>query len=234
MLPCAALHAQGNLDKDEALRDIRRSLASIETIQASFSETLYSGKAQSTAKGTFIYQKPLSYKIESDAQGDDSGGAYYVYSEGMTHWVYVPAQKKAYKTDLALVEKKLGTQKLYELMNVGPHAALARLVENSMTRIASPQGDDADIYVFEGDCIPDLQQPPYNIARARLFIDKNTGLLRAMEGYDIAGEKVFVEEYSGYEVNKNIPEGTFTFTPAPNVSIEDVTADTILDLSQKS
>jgi len=210
--------------------DIEARLVAVTTIRASFTETLYAGKAQNTAEIKLVYKKPFFYKVEINAQGVEGADSYFVFSDGDVHWAYVPAQKKAYKTDLIAIEKKLGTGKLKELLDSGPHTALGRLAKDSMRYEGSESYAGKDVYVITGECVADLQKPPYRIMRARLRIDKTTGLLVKMEGYDLAGQKVFVEEYRTCEVNIDIPPDTFVFTPAADETVEDVTSGRLAEL----
>lgn len=159
-------------------------------------------------EGTLLFQRPNQRRLELRQDGSKEISQLLV-SDGTVEWQYAPAEKKVYRLSNAPEVP-------------GPHRPFAegksfqfveRIDTESETRLR-----------FEGTPLPAIvQDSPVPIKTIRVDVGEPDGLVRELALLDAGNQVVLSQKYTAVEVNTELPEGSFTFTPPEGASVEDLT-----------
>jgi len=162
-------------------------------------------------EGTLLFQQPNRRRLEL-RQGGSREISQLLVSDGTVEWQYAPSEKKAYRLSNAPEVP-------------GPHRPFA---EGKSFRFVERIGAEPEALLrFEGTPLPTVvQDSPVPIKTLRVDVGEQDGLVRELSLLDAKNEVVLLQRYTAVEVNAELPEDSFTFTPPEGVSIEDLTQGT--------
>lgn len=162
-------------------------------------------------EGTLLFQRPNRRRLEL-RQGGSREISQLLVSDGTVEWQYAPSEKKAYRLSNAPEVP-------------GPHRPFA---EGKSFRFVERIGAEPEALLrFEGAPLPAVvQDSPIPIKTLRVDVGEQDGLVRELALLDAKNEAVLLQKYTAVEVNTELPEDAFTFTPPEGTSIEDLAQGT--------
>ncbi len=162
-------------------------------------------------EGTLLFQRPNRRRLEL-RQGGSKEISQLLVSDGTVEWQYAPSEKKAYRLSNAPEVP-------------GPHRPFA---EGKSFRFVERIGAEPEALLrFEGAPLPTVvQDSPVPIKTLRVDVGEQDGLVRELALLDAKDEVVLLQKYTAVEVNAELPEDSFTFTPPEGTSIEDLAQGT--------
>lgn len=161
-------------------------------------------------EGTLLFQQPNRRRLEL-RQGGTGEISQLLVSDGTVEWQYTLAEKRAYRLSNASEVP-------------GPHRPFA---EGESFRFVGPvETGSGPCLRFEGAALPTIvQDSPVPIKTLRVDVAEQDGLVRELALLDAKNQVVLSQKYSSVEVNVDLPEDSFTFTPPEGTSIEDLTQE---------
>ncbi len=150
-----------------------------------------------------------------------------IVSDGATVWTYQPTLKLAHKIDAAKVAAETGIEQAGQQTN-DLTKPLAGLAPESVKLLQTEKTDGGEVFVFEGvPALPKMPQVPFKPAKMQVSVGAEDGLLRKSVMFDADGKEMMSQAYTNVEVNVDIPEDTFQFTPPEGVQVTDMTEDVL-------
>ena len=152
-------------------------------------------------------------------------------SDGKTTWTYQPNMKMVQKMDLEKIIAETGIdtgQKDGDLSH-----PFQSLNHEGIAYVRTDKIDDKDVYIFQG--IPEVtgtENVPFIPAKIEIGIDVDNGMLSKMVMFNEKGKEMMSQSYSNVQLNANIPDSEFEFTPPEGVQVMDMTEGTINMMKQ--
>ena len=162
-------------------------------------------------EGTLLFQRPNQRRLELRQEGSKEISQLLV-SDGTVEWQYAPSEKKAYRLSNAPEVP-------------GPHRPFA---EGKSFRFVERIGAEPEARLrFEGTPLPTIvQDSPVPIKTLRVDVAEQDGLVRELALLDAKNQVILSQKYTAVEINAELPEGSFAFTPPEGTAVEDLTQST--------
>ena len=134
-------------------------------------------------------------------------------------WTYMPAMKLVQRIDASRVKQELG-----ENGDEEKPETFHGMLKDSVIFVGMENLEGEEVYLLEGQSSGGMKAlTGIEFGRIRAWIGVGDGLVRKKVVYDKQGEEVMVETRTNVEVNVDIPDSLFTFTPPEGVQVMDMT-----------
>jgi outer membrane lipoprotein carrier protein len=201
---------------EQRLAEIERLVENIESYR--FTKTTEEMGQAMTIEQETTFKKPDKINISSSTQNIEDGINFEIYSSGNIQWLYYPAEKRAIKNHVKK-RKNTGQERIKVLQNHPED--MIEYIEDKVT-------DEGLAYVFKvtlGSADWRKRTQPGEPIPMELvyWIGVDTGL--PIKEFTIGEDGNTLKEstYSDYEINPEIDDSVFEFTPPEGVQVDDTT-----------
>ena len=144
-------------------------------------------------------------------------------------WTYMPAMKVAHRLD----PRRIGEAKEEGRDEEAGPPTFEGMLRDSVVFVGREMLEGEEVYVLEGP-------PPGGLAamtgvefgKTTLWIAVEDGLVRKQQTLNVQGEVVMSQVRTDVEVNVDLPDSLFTFTPPEDVQVMDMTEMVIKQVGQ--
>lgn len=154
----------------------------------------------------------MEMTMETDFGGQKMEGSSATVYDG--EFVYVVTDMMGQKT---AVKQKPGA---IAQSPAGKHMFKSLMENNELKVLPSEKVDGKDAFVIEAVPKGTGSQP---VARMKIFLVKENGIMVKMLGYDSAGSEFMTTVYSNIKINPKIDESRFVFKAPDGVQVVDMT-----------
>ncbi|MDZ7617301.1 MAG: hypothetical protein U1E05_09865 [Patescibacteria group bacterium] len=216
-------HVWAEETSEQILARLKTKADAVKTVRANMKMTMAIMGQAITMEGSALIAAPGKSRMEMAMNLGGMKMDQIIVSDGATVWTYQPALKMAHRIDVVKVAAETGVEQ------AGQQAGdltkpLAGLVPASVKLVRTEKVGDVEWYVFEGaPALPKMPQIPFKPAKIEVTISAEDGLLRKSVMLDANGKEMISQAYDNVEVNVDIPEERFQFTPPEGVQVTDMT-----------
>jgi outer membrane lipoprotein-sorting protein len=212
---------------EQIIADLTEKAEAVETVRAHLTMTMAMMGQKMTMTGPVLVAKPRRSRIETSMDLGRMKMEQIVISDGSTIWTYQPTLKMVHKID---AEKVAAATGMDDAAQTGGDIMqpLRGLEPKSIKLLRTEQIDEANAYVLEGSPrVANMPQLPFRPERIRIWIEADHGLLRKVVMFDAEGAEMMSQNYDNIEVNVDVPDEKFQFTPPEGVQVLDMTEGVI-------
>ena len=215
--------AEEKPNNDEKLAAIEKELSKVwdklKSMTADMEMNVAMAGTSTKLKGTVEFvNKPdrelfrMEMTMETDFGGQKMEGSSTTVYDGA--FVYVVTDMMGQKT---AVKQKPGA---IAQSPAGKHMFKGLMERNELKVLPSEKVDGKDAFVIEAVPKGTGSQP---VARMKIFLVKENGIMVKMLGYDSAGSEFMTTVYSNIKINPKIDESRFVFKAPDGVQVVDMT-----------
>jgi outer membrane lipoprotein-sorting protein len=214
---------------EQIIATLKAKTEAVKTVRADLRMTMTVMGQAIAMEGPVLAASPGKSRIEMSVKIGPMKMDQIIISDGVTAWTYQPMLKMVHRIDVAKVAAETGVEQAGQQGNdlTRPFASLPeKNIEQGRTeRLAG-----IEVHVFEGTpAMPNLPQIPFKPAKVKIWVGTEDGLLRKSIMFDADGKEMMSQAYDNIEVNVEISEETFQFTPPDGVQVVDMT-DGVLNM----
>ena len=148
-------------------------------------------------------------------------------SDGGLLWIYDAQERMAQRINLSRFFKATGREA--DADQPDPARPFRGLQWKTIRYVGSELLEGENHRVF--DAVPDISllqaQLPVVLAKVRIYIHPNDGLLRRIEIYDASDAVVILQQFEGVVVNPKLDDSQFEFVVPSGAHVIDMTDDSI-------
>ena len=148
-------------------------------------------------------------------------------SDGKTTWIYHPKMNLAMRIDMEKVaaetKEESAGEKTADISK--PFHSIQR---DTISRVRTEEIDGSKACVFRG--LPEksgVQKMPFAPAEIELWIGADDGLVRKMIMFNEEGKEIMSQSYTNIQLNIEVADSQFAFTPPEGTQVVDMTEGTI-------
>lgn len=215
---------------EQIIADLTAKAEAVKTLRADLKMTTSIMGQTMTMEGSVLAAAPDRSRMELTMDLGVMKMDQVVVSDGTTVWTYQPAMKSAHRIDIGKVAAETGIEQTPGQQGADLMRPFAGLPPERIDRVRAEQIGDVRAHVFEGTPeVPDLPQIPFKPAKVELWVGSDDGLLRKVVMFDAQGREMISQVYENIEVDVEVPEDTFRFTPPQGVQVTDMT-DSVIEM----
>ncbi|MCH7995546.1 MAG: outer membrane lipoprotein carrier protein LolA [Planctomycetes bacterium] len=211
------------VEVDEELAAVEKALSkawgNLKSMTADMEMNVVKAGTSTKMKGTVEFvNKPdkelfrMEMTMETDFGGQKMEGTSTTVYDG--EFVYMVNEMFGQKT---AIKQKPGAM---AQSPAGKHMFESLMENNELKVLPSEKVDGKDAFVIEA--VP-KGTGPQPVARMKLFLMKENGIMVKMLGYDSAGSEFMTTVYSNIKINPKIDESRFVFKAPDGVQVMDMT-----------
>ena len=218
--------------KEEIMAEVEDRAATVDSYRADLTMTMEMMGEEMITQGKMVFKKPNRSRMEMVMDMGTMKMKQVVVSNGQTAWTYQPEMKMVTKINLEKIaaETKQGVGKQMAGDISKPFQVFQR---ESISYIRTGKMDGGKVYVFQG--VPktaEMQQTPFAPAKMEMWIGVDDGLLRKMIMFNEKGKETMSQSYTNIELNMEVADSQFEFTPPEGVQVTDMTEGTLNMIKQ--
>ena len=208
---------------EQVLARLKAKVGEVKTVRADLKMTMAIMGQTITMEGTALIATPDKSRMEMSMNLGAIKMDQTIVSDGTTVWTYQPMLKMAHKIDAKKVAAETGIEQAGQ-QSSDLTKPLAGLVPESVKLVRTETVGGVESYVFEGaPAMPKMPQIPFKPAKIEVSVGAEDGLLRKSVMFDADGKEMMSQTYDNIEVNVELPEEKFQFTPPEGVQVSDMT-----------
>jgi outer membrane lipoprotein-sorting protein len=212
---------------EQVLAELKGKAESVESLSADMEMTTTMMGRKITMEGTMLFKKPRKTYVDMSVDMGVMKLQQIVISDGETVWNYQPTLKMASKIDVEKVIAATGIEKAGQNTSdiTQPFQGLQ---PESIKLVDTKELDGRKVYVFEGKPqMAEMPQIPFKPAKIQVWVGDETGLLRKVVMLNEEGNEMMTQAYDNIQLNVEVPEDKFQFTPPEGVQVMELTEGTI-------
>jgi outer membrane lipoprotein-sorting protein len=228
--------AQDQAKTAEIVRELTQKAQNIQSYTVDVHmQTMAMGENIAT-NGTMAFKEPGLMRMTTTTEM--MGGMQQdIYKSGDVIWTYMPLMRMATKVDLSKIKETMPGQEGMDEGNLSE--MLENIPEDALTFLEKRKADDKDVYAFRmsADKLKqDMTSPqktfPIIPQKVEFLVYADNGLPYKVQTYGKNDELIMEQTYSNYQLNVDIPDSQFEFTPPEGVQVMDMTEATINMMKQ--
>ena len=181
--------------------------------------------------GKLSFKKPNKSKMEMNGKIGPMDIKQIIVSDGRTVWTYQPSMNMVQKVDLEKIIAETGDDSKQK--NADPSTPFQSLKRNSIAYIRTETIDGKEVYVFQGTPeIADAKDLSFVPEKVEIGIYTDNGMISKMVMLDKENKEMVSQYYSNIQLNVNIPDSEFEFTPPEGTQVADMTDPTIKSMNE--
>jgi len=218
---------RGEEGTEQIIAKLETKAAAVKSYQADTTTTIQMMGKNMSMQGNVVFKKPKKSRSETVMDMGAVKMQQIHVSDGKTAWMYQPKMKMATRIDLEKVaaetkEEPVG-QKTADICK-----PLQCLQRESISHVRTEEIDGSKVCVFQG--LPGksgLQKMPFNLAKIETWIGADDGVVRKMIMFNEEGNEMMSQSYTNIQLNIEVADSQFEFTPPEGIQVVDMTEGTI-------
>ncbi len=208
MLLVFCLVAQNAFANDNFIIEMQNKYKTINSFTADFTQELFHRESQhrQNKAGNFSFKKDMNIYFNVKSPNPE-----VLIANNKEVWNYFPDEEVAYKYKASILQNSKNI-----LSVITGQAALNEEFEVEKVEEITLNGSISvcyAIYPFE---------PSVELTQAKIYVNKDTKLIEAVEVYDFAGNTNYIV-FNNLTINPKLNNSLFSFSPPKGVDIEDHT-----------
>lgn len=218
--------AQADQKTEELIAKMEAKATTINSYRADLTMNMEMMGQKMIYTGKIAFKKPNKSFMDMSTKIGAMDMQQTIISDGKTTWTYQPKMKIAQKVDLEKIIAETGDNTRQK--NGDPSNPFQSLNRDSVVYVRTENIDGKDVYVFQG--IPratEKKDMPFMPAKIEIGLDADNGMIRKLVMLNDEGKETMSQSYSNVQLNMDIPDSEFEFTPAEGVQVMDMTEGTL-------
>jgi outer membrane lipoprotein-sorting protein len=188
-----------------------------------------------------VFAAPDKFRMENTMEGMPAG-TNIVISDGETVWTHMPTMGMTQKIDIKRVKETLGEDHpLGAGMSPNQQSAnfsdpFGGFAADSIEYLTTEPVGGVDCHVFEATITtpPGMEKAMGMMAprKAKIWLSKDDGMLRRQILFNSDGTRMMEMTYTDVQINPEVDESLFEYTPKPDENVMDVT-EMVLKMSEQ-
>lgn len=222
------------------LAAVKEKAAQIESVKAKQVMTMAMMGQEMEITSRVFFAAPDKSRMETTMEGVPGANNMVVISDGKVTWTHMPSMGMTQKIDMERIKEALGKD---HPMAAGmrPNQSTANFSnpfsafrEDSIRYVTTEAVSGVDCYVFEAELsTPEgMRQAMGKMMpqKVKAWFGKEDGIFRRQVFLNPDGSRMMEMTFSDVEINPELDEGLFTYTPKPDEKVMDMT-DMVLRMS---
>ena len=208
---------------ERIIAELETKASKVSSCSADIAMTMDMMGQKMTTNGKYLFKTPNKIHMETDIDMGAMKMKQIYISDGKTAWAYQPTMNMVTKFDM----EKLTDEMKEGGMGQKPgdiSKPFQGFDKESVTFDRKDKIEDSEVYVFQGKPqAAGMQNLPFTISKMEIWIGADNGLAQKMILFDDEGKEIMTQSYSNIEVNVDLDDSKFTFTPPEGVQVMDMT-----------
>jgi outer membrane lipoprotein-sorting protein len=213
------------LTTEQRLAELARLVEDIESYRVTMTMEMEMMGRPLNAEQEITFKRPDKMRITGTMNMADAERQ-EIYSSGDVMWIYYPKWKRATKIDMSKYkdtgQNPSGMAESPNIMNI-----FQNIPEDMIEYVEDEVTDEGLAHVFKAAMDIDLQEemPPNTpLPKETVYwISVDSGLPVRVIGIDENGSTIMEQTYSDFQINPEIDDSIFEFTPPEGVQVNDMT-----------
>lgn len=200
---------------------IQQRAQQIKNYTVDYDLQIIKGQEQVNSSGKIVFQEPDKFFMQIEV-AELEGLSQVFISDGQTMWQYLPSLNMSTKMDIKEAKKETAEEYLDNKADL--RSPFANLKKDSLKIIEEKGTNGESIYVLEGIAVQEIKdQSIADVYKSNIWISPSIGIPSKVVWYDENGNVVISQEFKNIEINQQIDESIFVFSPPEGVEVIDVT-----------
>ncbi|RJP15648.1 MAG: outer membrane lipoprotein carrier protein LolA [Candidatus Abyssobacteria bacterium SURF_5] len=224
--------AQDAAENNKVIDDLIKKAEDVKSYKVDINTLTHAMGEPITIKGTMSFEQPG--KMRMSTVTDMMGGMKQdIYKTGDIIWTYMPIMKMTTKMDVSRLKQEMpGQQPDMDESDVA--TMLKDFPKDAITFVGKKKADGKDVYVlrvapekFNMDMTAPQKNFPVQPKKIEFLVYADNGLPHKILMYGKDDALIMEQTYSNYQLNIDIPDSEFEFTPPEGAQVMDMTEATI-------
>ncbi len=218
---------RGGKGTEQIIADLKTKAAAVKSYRADITGTMQMMGKDMSMRGSILVKKPKKSRTEMVTDMGFMKMEQIHVSDGKTTWIYQPKMKLAMRIDMEKVaaetKEESAADKTTDISD-----PFQSFQPESISHVRTEEIDGSKACVFQG--LPgksDRQKIPFAPARIELWIGADDGLVRKMVFINEEGKEMMSQSYTNIQLNVEVADSQFEFTPPEGVQVVDMTEGTV-------
>lgn len=223
---------QADQKTEELIAKLEAKAGKIESYRADMTMNMEMMGQKMVYTGNLSFKKPNKSRMQMNAKIGAMDMQQTIVSNGKTTWSYQPNMKIAQKMDLEKIIAETGNDTGQK--NGDPSNPFQSLNRDSIAYVRTDKIDGKDVYIFQGiPQVTEAENVPFIPAKIEIGLSADNGMLSKIVMFSNEGKEMMSQSYSNVQLDINIPDSQFEFTPPEGVQVMDMTEGTINMMKQR-
>jgi outer membrane lipoprotein-sorting protein len=218
---------RGEDETKQIIADLQAKAAAVKSYRADTTTTIQMMGKKMSMPGNIVFKKPKKSRSETVMDMGAVKMQQIHVSDGKTAWMYQPKMKMVTRIDLEKVaaetKKEPAGQETTDICK-----PLQCLQRESISHVRTEEIEGSKVCVFQG--LPGksgFQKMPFNLAKMEMWVGADDGVMRKMIMFNDEGNEVMSQSYTNIQLNIEVADSQFEFTPPEGVQVLNMTEGTI-------
>ncbi len=210
--------AQTAFANDAFILEMQKKYKEIDSFSADFTQELFNRENHytQTKAGTFSFKKEMNLYFNVKSPNPE-----LLIANKKEVWNYFPNEEVAFKYNASLIQNSNNILSVI----TGQVALNEEFEVDKKEEITLNNNIVICYHVYP-------LEPSVELTQAKIYINKDTKLIEAVEAYDFAGNTNYIV-FQNFSINPKLNKSLFSFTPPKGIDIEDQTdVESIMNLGQ--
>ena len=222
---------QADQKTEELITKLEAKASTINSYRADLTMNMEMMGQKMVYTGNLSFKNPKKSRMEMNTKMGAMEIQQIIISNGKTTWTYQPKMKMVQKIDMEKIIAETGNDTGQK--NGDPSHPFQSLNRDSIVYIRTDKIDGQDVYIFQGiPQVPETDKIPFIPSKLEIGLDANNGMLRKMVMFNKEGKEMMSQSYSNVQLNVDIPDSEFEFTPPEGVQVMDMTEGSLNMMKQ--
>jgi outer membrane lipoprotein-sorting protein len=225
--------AEADTKAEELIAKLQAKSGTINSYRADLTMTMDMMGQKMISTGKMAFKEPNKSWMELNTKMGGMEMNQITVSDGKTTWTHQPQMNMVQKIDIERVMAETGNDMTRQQGGGNLSNPLEGFERESISYIRKDKVEGEGVYVFQGTPKGvQTKNMPFTIGKMELWISTKNGMPRKVIIFNKEDKEIMSQTYSNIEVNIEIPDSQFEFTPPEGVQITDMTEGTINMMKQ--
>lgn len=207
----------------QIIKEIEQNASKIHSYKLNYTLQINKEGEEVKSAGRIEYKKPHKFYMEVELP-ELKGMKQVFISNGKIMWQYIPDMNRAIKIKLDKLKQDVRQKYLDKRGDVTE--VFSNMETETIKFINQVSEGGKRIYVLEAIPKQNIKQEAIvEISKAKMWIIVERGVPKKIIWYDIEDNPVIRQEFKDININPEIEEAKFNFSPPSNVQVLDVTEE---------
>ncbi len=208
---------------EQIIADLESKASTVTSYSADMAMTMSMMGQEMTTNGKYVFKTPDKIWMETEIDMGAMKMKQIFISDGKTAWAYQPTMKMVTKIDMEKITAEMkGSGMGQKPGDISKPFQGFDKESISFDRTDTVGGEK--VYVFKGTPKSGyMQKLPVTISKMEMWIGADNGLAMKMAMFNEEGAEILTQTYSNIELNIEVDESRFEFTPPEGVKVMDMT-----------
>jgi len=208
---------------DQILKEIKSAAANIHSYQVNYNLQIDKNGEKVSSIGNIKFREPDKFYMEVELPDLDGMKQLFI-SNGDILWQYIPEMKMAAKLKLNEVEEEKASKYIDTKGDI--RNPFGNMKKDSIKFIKEISEDGRKIYVLEAEPKEEVSEEAIvEISKAEIWIYAEEGIPKKVFWYNAEDVSVIEQEFKDIQINVEIDENKFNFSPPADVKVIDITEE---------